>query len=162
MNSYLNEFRSRFNELEKREQFALSGLTAFLGAVVFYLAIWTPANNFAIESKRDYERRLSLLEYIRSTESEAMAVKSGTKQTTGNRNLLTAVSRVAQTIGVNPSRMQPEGGDAVSVWFDSIAFNRLMLLLERLESSQAIVVRQISIERRDEPGTVSARVVLRN
>jgi type II secretory pathway component PulM len=36
-----------------------------------------------------------------------------------------------------------------------------MLWLERLESGQGIVVQQITIDRRDLPGQVSARLVLR-
>ena len=75
--------------------------------------------------------------------------------------MLTTVSRAAQSVGLKPSRLQPEGGDAVSVWFDAVGFNSLMLWVERLESS-SIVVKQISIDRIDEPGQVSARVVLRN
>jgi type II secretory pathway component PulM len=37
-----------------------------------------------------------------------------------------------------------------------------MLWLERLESGEGIVVRQITVDRRELPGQVSARLVLRN
>ena len=77
------------------------------------------------------------------------------------RSLLTTVTRTAQTVGVAPSKLQPEGNEAVSVWFDSVPFSRLMLFLERLKATQNIVVRQISVESQDEPGKVSARVILR-
>lgn len=158
----IDDLRSRFDGLEKREQTALIGLAAFLSLVVFYMGVWTPANSFVADSEREFARRLDLLQYIRSTESEALASRSSPGRKTSGGNLLTSVTRVAQSTGVSPSRMQPEGGDAVSVWFDSVSFNRLMLLLERLETSQGIVVRQISVDGKDEPGLISARVVLRN
>ncbi len=163
MNVFFEDLKSRFADLEKREQTALLMLTGFLALVLFYVAVWSPTQSFVIDSEQDYNRHLDLLEYLRSTESDAVAASgNSTDKTAGGRSMLTTVSRTAQSVGVSPSRMQPEGNDAVSVWFDEIAFSQLMLLLERLESGQGIVVRQISIDRRDQPGLVSARVVLRN
>ena len=163
MNQYLVELEERFNALEKRERLALLSLAAFLAVAVFYLVIWTPINDFAADSRLDHDRHLKLLTYLRSTEADARRVaQGGDRKQSADRNLLTSVSQTAQFVGINPSRMQPEGGSAVSVWFDAVAFTRLMLWLERLETRQGIVVRQISIDRRDEAGQVSARIVLRS
>ena len=162
MKELIEEFRSRFGELEKRERIALSGLFVFLVVAVFYLAIWTPANEFVANGERDYARHLKLLEYLKSTEPTARVSKRQSGQQHGGGSLLTMVTRTAQTVGVSPSRMQPEGSDALSVWFDAVAFTRLMLFLERLQSGQGTAVRQISVESQDKPGQVSARVVLRN
>jgi general secretion pathway protein M len=103
-----------------------------------------------------------LLTYLKSTESQARSSSEsqGTGEATG-QSLLSSVSKSARSIGINPNRLQPEGSDAVSVWFDAVAFSKLMLWLERLESGQGIVVQQITIDRRDLPGQVSARLVLR-
>ena len=104
---------------------------------------------------------MKLLQYLKSTESEAKAAAgNGNKTPASSQSLLTQVSRTAQSVDIKPSRMQPEGGDAVSVWFDAVGFTKLMLWLERLES-RGIVVRQVTIERRDVPGEVSSRLVLR-
>ena len=162
MNELVEEFRSRFSELEKRERIALFGFFVFLVVVVLYLAIWTPANELVANGERDYARNLKLLEHLKSTNPEALASKGQSRQKQGGRSLLTTVTRTAQTVGVSPSRMQPEGSEALSVWFDTVAFTRLMLFLERLQSGQGIVVRQISVESHGKPGQVSARVVLRN
>jgi len=137
-------------------------LSIFLVGVVLYLGIWAPANNYALEAQINHDRYLKLLTYLKSTESQARS--SSEKQSTGKatgQSLLSSVSKSARSVGIKPSRLQPEGSDAVSVWFDAVAFTRLMLWLERLESGQGIVVQQITIERRDLPGEVSARLVLR-
>ena len=162
MNEMIKDLRSRLDELEKRERNALFGLLFFLVIVSFYLLIWTPANEYVAEGERDYSRHLKLLEYLKTTEAVARAAGGQSKKNQGGRSLLTTVSRTAQTVGVSPNRIQPEGANAVSVWFDDVAFSRLMLFLERLESGQGLVVRQISIDGKDHAGKVSARVVLRN
>lgn len=163
MNQYLSAFGERFNALEKRERAALLSLAAFLAVAVLYLAIWAPVNDFAADSRVSHDRHLELLTYLRSTEADARAVARGDKRgQSADRNLLTSVARTAQLTGITPTRMQPEGSGAVSVWFDAVTFTRLMLWLERLEARQGIVVRQISIDRRNETGQVSARLVLRS
>lgn len=159
----INDLRTRFSQLEQREQFALLSLGSFLLVVVFYLLIWVPVHDFKAESQLLHDRHLKLLSYLQSTESQARSAASGDGRAspTSGRPLLTSVSGTAQSVGITPSRLQPEGAGAVSVWFDAVPFTQLMLLLERLESSQGIVVRQISIDDRDETGQVSARLVLR-
>ena len=160
MNKSVASIYKRFLELEKREQNALVLLGSFFLAVIFYLAIWTPVNGYVDDRRVDRDRYLNLLQYLKSTESEAKAAAgNGTRTPASGQSLLTQVSRTAQSVGINPSRMQPEG-DAVSVWFDAVGYTQLMLWLERLES-RGIVVRQVTIERRDVPGQVSSRLVLR-
>jgi len=163
MRGYFRELLKHYKELEKREQVALLSLSVFLLGVFLYVGIWAPANNYLQDSKVDHERYLKLLNFLKSTESQAR--RSEGNQDDGKatgQSLLSAVSRSAQSVGIKPSRLQPEGSEAVSVWFDAVAFTKLMLWLERLESGQGIVVRQITIDRRELPGQVSARLVLRN
>ena len=163
MKHYLAELRTRFGELEQRERQALVAMTLFLVAIVLYLGVWSPLNEYVERGRVDHDRYLELLGYLKSTESRARAVAGdGGKPVMGGQSLLTTVSGTAQSIDVTPSRLQPEGNDAVSVWFETVPFTKLMLWLERLESQQGVVVRQITIDRRDEPGQVSARLVLRN
>ena len=162
MRDYFRELIKHYHELEKRERVAVVSLSIFLVGVVLYLGIWAPVNNYALEAQIDHDRYLKLLTYLKSTESQAR--RSSEKQSTGKatgQSLLSSVSKSARSVGIKPSRLQPEGSDAVSVWFDAVAFTRLMLWLERLESGQGIVVQEITIERRDLPGEVSARLVLR-
>ena len=162
MKDYLHELMKHYHELEKRERVAVVSLSIFLAGVVLYLGVWAPVNNYALEAQIDHDRYLKLLTYLKSTESQARS--SSEKQSTGKatgQSLLSSVSKSARSVGIKPSRLQPEGSDAVSVWFDAVAFTRLMLWLERLESGQGIVVQQITIDRRDLPGEVSARLVLR-
>lgn len=162
MRDYFRELMKHYRELEKRERVAVVSLSIFLVGVVLYLSIWAPVSDYALEAEIDHDRYLKLLTYLKSTESQAR--NSSESQSTGKatgQSLLSSVSKSARSVGIKPSRLQPEGSDAVSVWFDAVGFTKLMLWLERLESGQGIVVQQITIDRRDIPGQVSARLVVR-
>ena len=162
MNRLLIELRSRYAELDIREQRAVLALSAFLLVVLFYLLVWAPVVSFQADSQTDYDRHLDLLTYLKSTESDARAAASGgAVSRQSGQAMLSAVSAAARLTGINPSRLQPEGNDGVSVWFDSVSFTLLMRWLEKLETERGIVVRQIAIDSRDQPGLVSARLVLR-
>ncbi|MBT5701042.1 MAG: type II secretion system protein M [Gammaproteobacteria bacterium] len=162
MRDYFRDLMKQFKELERRERAAVLSLSIFLFGVVLYAGIWAPLNSYALEGRVDHDRYLSLLTYLKSTESQARSASDNQGAgMTGGQSLLSAVSKSARSVGINPSRLQPEGSEAVSVWFDAVPFTKLMLWLERLESGQGIVVQQITIDRRDVPGQVSARLVLR-
>lgn len=159
---HLGPLLERFDGLAGREKYALVFLGVSTAMLTLYLAVWAPLDTYVQERGNDHDRHLALLQYFESTQAEARAAAASDGQPRGaGQALLSEVSRSVRTVGISPSRMQTEGTDAVSVWYDEVVFTRLMLWLERLEIERGIVVRQISVERRDQPGTVSARLVLR-
>ncbi|MCB0068948.1 MAG: type II secretion system protein M, partial [Caldilineaceae bacterium] len=95
------------------------------------------------------------------TEADARSGGGGRDAAPTGQALLSQVSQTAQRYNVKPNRLQPEGTDGVSVWFDAAPFDNLVGWLEE-EARQGVIVRQISIDRQDQPGVVNARVVLRN
>ncbi|MGA1189190.1 MAG: type II secretion system protein GspM, partial [Pseudomonadales bacterium] len=62
--------------------------------------------------------------------------------------------------GLNPNRLQPEGEDTVSLWFDEVPFAEVMRLLEKAAQIPGLQIQQLVIDRSDKPGTVRARVVI--
>lgn len=150
-----------YRALEKRDRLALLALGVFLGLLVFYFGLWSPANQYYAESKEYHDRQLSLVQYMRSTEQKARsAVKSTGQTVAGGQTLLTQVSRTAQQFGIKPSRLQPEGSDSVSVWFNGVAFNEMVRWLDQVTAQQTVSIKQISIDREGEPGKVNVRLVL--
>ncbi|XOV88667.1 MAG: type II secretion system protein GspM [Pseudomonadota bacterium] len=153
--------RSRFKALEPRDRVALLSLGVFFGLLLLYFGVWVPANTFFAERQANRDQQLRLVQYMRSTEQEARAAAAEGGNTVNGQNLLTEVSRSAQQFGISPNRLQPEGSDGVSVWFDGVAFNDLIRWLEA-QSRQGVAVRQLSIDRNAVSGTVNARIVLRS
>ncbi len=158
----LDKLTERYLQLEKTERSALKSLAGFFTLLSLYFVIWNPVNQYHNSNEVERDRQLSLVQYMRASEKEARASSQGVNRGSTGQSLLTVVSRTAQQIGIKPNRLQPEGSDAVSVWFDGVAFDDLMLMLKQIQARQGIVVQQIAIDREDQPGMVRARIVLRS
>ena len=162
MSALILQIRQRIQELEKKEKLAILALSVFLAFLMFFLVIWLPIYEYREKQRDSYQRSLDLLLYLQSTEEEARSVKvEGSKRMSG-QTLLTKVTRTAKTAGIQPSRLQPEGNDSVSIWFDSVSYRELMLFLERLESREAIYIIQLSIDKGNQSGKISSRVTVRS
>ena len=162
MSALILQIRQRIQELERKEKLAILALSVFLALSTFFLVIWFPIYEYKEKRRDSYERSLDLLLYLQSTEEEARSVKvDGSKRMSG-QTLLTKVTRTAKTAGIQPSRLQPEGNDSVSIWFDSVSYRELMLFLERLQSREAIYVIQLSIDKGNQSGKISSRVTVRS
>ena len=162
MSALILQIRQRIQELERKEKLAILALSVFLALLTFFLVIWFPIYEYKEKRRDSYERSLDLLLYLQSTEEEARSVKvEGAKRMSG-QTLLTKVTRTAKTAGIQPSRLQPEGNDSVSIWFDSVSYRELMLFLERLESREAIYIIQLSIDKGNQSGKISSRVTVRS
>ena len=97
---------------------------------------------------------------MKETESQARAAARERPAETAEGSLLSLVSSSAQAQGINPNRLQPEGENAVSLWFDDVAFSSVMQLLERMAAIPGVEVQQLVIDGSEEPGQVRARIVL--
>ena len=163
MNSLISHITQRIQELEKREKLAILAVSAFLAFLTFILVVWFPVYEYREKQRSSYEKSLDLLLYLQSTEEEARALgkKDGAKRMSG-QTLLTKVTRTAKTAGIQPTRLQPEGNDSVSIWFDSVSYRELMLFFERLQAREAIYIIQLSIDKGNESGKVSSRVTVRS
>ena len=162
MSALILQIRQRIQELERKEKLAILALSVFLAFLMFFLVIWLPIYEYREKQRDSYQRSLDLLLYLQSTEEEARSVKvDGSKRMSG-QTLLTKVTRTAKTAGIQPSRLQPEGNDSVSIWFDSVSYRELMLFLERLQLREAIYVIQLSIDKGNQSGIISSRVTVRS
>ena len=162
MSALILQIRQRIQELERKEKLAILALSVFLALLTFFLVIWIPIYEYKEKQRDSYEKSLDLLLYLQSTEEEARGVKvEGSKRMSG-QTLLTKVTRTAKTAGIQPSRLQPEGNDSVSIWFDSVSYRELMLFLERLQSREAIYIIQLSIDKGNQSGKISSRVTVRS
>lgn len=158
----VDKLRSHYRQLEKRERSALNSLASFFVLLFLYFVIWSPVNRYQESSTAERDRQLDLIQYMRASEKEARASGRGGNRVHTGQSLLTLVSRTSQQMGIKPNRLQPEGSDAVSVWFNGVAFDDLMRLLKQIQVRQGIIVQQISIDREEQPGMVKARIVLRS
>ena len=152
---------SQYQALEQRDQLALKGLVVALSGILLVYGLWMPLSDYAVNSAALAENRLKLLSWMQSTEADARAV-SGVKpeKRRSGQSLLTVVSKTSQATGVKPAKLQPEGNDEVSVWFENTDFNQVLHWLDKLRL-EGIHIKQLSIDRQETEGRISARIVLR-
>lgn len=161
MNAQLQQLLERYDHLSPRDQIALKGLSVFFALLILYAGMWLPANHYFEERSLFHQKQTELHQYLLSTEKAARASTGSSKASVGGRSILQTVSRSAQKFSLKPDRLQPEGSQGVNVMFNNVSFNTLIKWLQNL-NQQGFSVRQISIERGDIPGVVTARMVLRS
>ena len=132
----------------------------FAVVVVTYLGVWVPASDWRVIAEQERDRQFETLSMMKETESQARTAAKDRPADTAEGSLLSLVSSSAQAQGINPNRLQPEGENAVSLWFDDVAFSSVMQLLERMGAIPGLEVQQLVIDGSEEPGKVRARIVL--
>ncbi|MFB0933925.1 MAG: type II secretion system protein GspM, partial [Pseudomonadales bacterium] len=67
----IEQLKQRYQQLEKRDRLALNSLSAFLGLMLVYFMVWSPANSYVEQSRQNYQRQAALLSYLRASEAKA-------------------------------------------------------------------------------------------
>ena len=158
--STMAPLKERFDALQSSEQRAVTILGVFAVGVIIYLGIWVPASDWRVIAEQERDRQFETLSMMKETESQARTAAKDRPADTAEGSLLYLVSSSAQAQGINPNRLQPEGENAVSLWFDDVAFSNVMQLLERMGAIPGVEVQQLVIDGSEEPGQVRARIVL--
>jgi type II secretory pathway component PulM len=158
---WLNPWRDKYSALSGRDRAMLAVLVVFLVVVLAYLLVWTPVNDYRQRGMEDRDRNLELLEMMRRTETQARQKTVSKRSAVTGKNLLAIISREAQQLNIKANRLQPEGQDAVSLWFDSIPFDDLLMLLEKVKSEYGVSVEQIVVDRGESGGSVRTRLILK-
>ena len=158
--STITPLKERFDALQSSEQRAVTILGVFAVVVVIYLGVWAPASDWRVIAEQERDSQFETLSMMKETESQARAAARERPTETAEGSLLSIVSSSTQEQGINPNRLQPEGENAVSLWFDDVAFSSVMQLLERMAAIPGVEVQQLVIDGSEEPGQVRARIVL--
>jgi len=150
-----------FLEQSPRDRRMLAALGVFLALVTLYVAVWDPIRSARAEAEQRYASELAdyrwLLEHREAARAAASRRGGG-----GGRGqaLLGTVAGSARRNGIDLSRFQPEGEQALSIVLEDVSFNELLRWLERLSTQHGIRVRQATIDSRARDGRVSGRIVV--
>jgi|TARA_B100000315_G_C14594369_1_gene597840 general secretion pathway protein M len=161
-NAVLIKLRESYAQLALRDQVALKVLALFFVVLICVFGMWQPLQAFVDDSQALRDSNRDLIQLMRDTEKQARSI-SGISRSNRNsgQSLLILVSRSAKSANIALDKLQPEGTDSVSVWFEDVSFNDMMRWLEKLEADESVHVHQISVNRLQKSGSVSARLVLK-
>ncbi|WP_197470108.1 type II secretion system protein GspM, partial [Oleiphilus sp. HI0117] len=85
---------------------------------------------------------------------------SASKKALNSQQLVSSVTNLAKQQKVALKRFEPSGDNKLKVWVDDASFDKVISWLSRLKSSLGVRVEQISIDKDDAPGKISARMTL--
>lgn len=145
-----------------RDQRVLQLLALFLLVVTLWLGVWMPIQDSLAVARSRHADTLADQRWMIANRDAARRA-AGRQDTGGSRSgqaLLSTVANSARRAGLTLNRFQPEGGDALAVSLDDVAFGELVSWLETLAQEDGISVRQASVDARDAPGRVRVRLVL--
>jgi len=157
--------QKQYEALSDRDRLALKILAVVLMIVLMYFLLWQPAQQFMLDAESDIARSEQLLSLVKQNRTLlASLAKSGAQQ--GKRSgldsqqLVSSVTNMAKRHSVALKRFEPGGERKIKVWIENASFDKMMSWLKALGSSLQVYVEQISVEKGDATGQVSARLTL--
>ena len=154
--------KNRWESLEDREKLSLKVMVVALTLAIAYFAIWSPAHKFMVDSQRSVEDRRELLALVIS--SRLALARSGAVNNAApdmnSQQLVSTVTNMARTQQLSLKRFEPSGESKIKVWVEDVSFDNLVAWLSKLDKAIKVSVEQISVEKQDKPGVVSARLTL--
>ncbi|WP_419096435.1 type II secretion system protein M [Pseudomonas sp. UBA6323] len=149
----------RWQTLPARDRLALLALGVFLLLVLFYLALWQPAQRHAQDARAAFEEQRALYAYLQSRAPQVQGLDQQPRASIDPARLQGVVAATAAEQGLVIERLDAEGFGAVQVNLQPAAFAQLLRWIEALEG-QGIRVEEAGLDRAEE-NRVIARLSLR-
>ena len=146
---------SALSRLSPRERLLIGAILPLALAFAGYRLVWHPVQIGRVAAKAE------IAAYTLIADRAATAATPGaTVAPVAERDpLATRVTRSADLAGLELRRLEPDG-DRLRVSIDAAAFSRILGWLAELQDTEAVTVAAIELDRRVEPGVVSAQITL--
>lgn len=161
--SVLNAIR-QFESLPSRDRMALKILSLVVLILILYFSMWVPAKAFMDQNKSDLEFNKQLLALVVDNKTTLSSMNrsgaSSSAKILDSQQLVSSVTNLAKQNKIALKRFEPSGENKLKVWVDDAPFDKMIKWLDRMKKSLGVTVEQITIEKDDSPGLVSARMTL--
>ncbi len=152
--------------LQPRERLILAAAGVVLVILAIYLLIWEPLAQQRASLQRSVSAKQAQLAWMREQAVTVRALRRA-GATAGSldkrRSLLAVVDQSLARAGLKGQlqRMEPDGADAVKLWFEGSDFDVLMRWLAQTRQQYGLRVGSLRIEPQDKPGLVGANLSLK-
>lgn len=153
-----------FAGLDARERFLVVAGTVLLLVLILYVMVWRPLGDRVERLEVRVAEETALVQWMQAAAAEAQRLRASGADTRGTRqSLLSLTDGSAREAGLGGAirRIEPEGADRVRIVLEQAGFDTMTAWLERIVARHAVAIETATIERRAEPGTVNASLVLR-
>ena len=156
--------QKQYEMLPARDRLVLKIFGMIIAIIAIYYATWSPAQQYMQNAQLDLTQNQQLLALVKQNKKllASMSKASGAKNTKvlDSQQLVSSVTNMAKRNGVTLKRFEPSGDSKIKVWVDNVSFDKMMSWLTALQKKLNVSVEQISIEKDDLAGKVSARLTL--
>ena len=156
------DIKTYWNNLQEQERRALIVGVVTVSLLLFYSLLWQPVGD-ALENSQHEVRELHQQHlWMQQAATEARRLNQGNPVISSRgKSLLTVIDSSARKYQIKKavSRMQPESESRIRVWLEDASFDALLGWLDSL-TAQGIHVLELTVERSNNPGVVSAELIL--
>lgn len=150
--------------LAPRERMIVSAGLAVLVVLVLWLWVWEPLSNNRSTLQAEVSRLSTDVAWMQQQADQVRRRATLQRNTTAresNGSVLTLLEVSANAAGIRQplERVQPES-DGARLWFDGVGFDALVAWLGELERRHGLQISQLAVDVSNEPGRVSARVLV--
>lgn len=153
-----------FENLQPLERIYVIGGGIAMVVFLLYLMVWMPLGNKVKTSRETVAQQRQDVEWMRAAGEQVrkLGLNRPANNINRNRSLLAVVDQDIQAAQLKGAlqRMEPDGAQSVKIWISKGSFDALTGMLGKLETTQGISVKSLSINPTDTQGLVDARVTL--
>ncbi|WP_101759482.1 type II secretion system protein GspM [Oceanicoccus sp. KOV_DT_Chl] len=154
------QLNSKYQGLASRDQLALKLLSAFAFILLLVYGLLLPASEYRTNAEQHYLSSVDTLAWMQANKQLVSATSQRAASRDPGQSLLGIANTTSKNFNLSFKRYQPEGDNGLSLWLNNVAFNDVVLWLERLDQRYGISVKEISVDREEAKGTVNVRLVL--
>ncbi len=152
----MNALMQWYDDLPERDQKIVQIAAPVITVLLIIFAVILPINN-AVSSLEeqvvDNKKAIVLLQSMAPQQTSSAGKKSFSSLT----NVITNTTREQ---GFRLDRFEEKKSGEINVWFDSIAFDKMLSWLAQLENQYGITASHISVSQTNEVGIVRANIRL--
>jgi general secretion pathway protein M len=152
----MNALMQWYDDLSQRDQKIVQIAAPIVMVLLLVFAIILPVHhsvNRLQEQVIDHKKAITLLQTL----APAKSTSSGRKAFSSLTNVITNTTR---EFGFRLDRFEEKKTGEINVWFDSIAFDKMLVWLAKLENEYGITASHISVSQTNEVGIVRANIRL--
>lgn len=160
--AWIEPWRAYWKALGARERRTFAVLAVILGAVLFYLGIWSPVQSGVVRARERVASTQVQLAQVREQAALVERARTAPRPTLPS-DAAAAVGQAAARHGMRErlKRVDPEGVRAVRVQIEEAPFAAVMAWLNELQQQSGLRAESAMFERHPNPGAVNARLLLR-
>ncbi len=157
--------RDWWDGLQPRERLMLGGGAVVLALLAVYLLLFEPVTKRQAALASSVAAKRAELAWMQDQAKTVVALRrtGQTLRSEDRRSLLAVVDSSLIRAKLKPQlqRMEPDGNDAVKLWFGATNFDDLMLWLDALDQQSGLQVASLRLKPIDQPALVDANLTLK-